>query len=172
MIENKVFTAKEQKELIANMVILIDSREKEINHIKEFFAKKCIKHEIVTLRYGDYSFYTSIHSSTYDFRRRQVIERKNSLDEIITNFTAERGRFENEFLKMSRGCRCLLLIENNCIDDIVEGNYRSQAKQQSIIASFLTFKHRYNLDSLFCKSENTGLMIYKYFYYLLHTLVN
>lgn len=169
MVENKIFNKNQREELFKNMVILVDSREKEISHIINFFTKNSIKYEFVTLESGDYSFYTSLDSYSYDFRKTAVIERKNSLDEIINNFKGEKRQiFKNEFLRLRKDCKCALLLENNTIDDILDEKYRSMMRRNSVIASFLTFKHRYNLDLIFCKKENAGFFIYRHFYYLLY----
>ena len=95
-----------------------------------------------------------------------VIERKHNLDEICGNFTAERERFEREFLRAKAyGTKVVLIIENATWTDIFLGNYRSKVKPQSLIGSLLSWMVRYNITVLFCKQEETGKLIHGILYY-------
>ena len=50
------YTDKEIEEIIKSMVILIDTREKKMDHITEYFDKAKILYKKKALPYGDYSF--------------------------------------------------------------------------------------------------------------------
>lgn len=94
------------------------------------------------------------------------IERKMSLTEICGNFTQNRERFEREFTRAKAiGAKPFLLIENDSIDDVYLGNYHSQVKPQSLIASLLTWQVRYNATILFCSRKNVPKLIYGILYY-------
>ena len=94
------------KILLDNIVILVDTREKSNAHIIEYFEKRNIKYEIKKLNYGDYSCYIppveNIDNPTFDFREIISIERKADLNELASNLTKGRERFENE-LKRVKG---------------------------------------------------------------------
>ena len=56
MITKCKFSHDQIKKLSKEMVILIDTREKENSHITNYFDKKGIKYKKQALEFGDYSF--------------------------------------------------------------------------------------------------------------------
>ena len=50
-------TDKEIANILNDMIVLVDSREKKNDHITGYFEKENIKYEVVKLETGDYSFY-------------------------------------------------------------------------------------------------------------------
>ena len=106
---------------------------------------------------GDYS----ATIGDYTLENDVVIERKNSLTELCGNMGQNRQRFENEFNRAKAlGIKPFLLIENNTLDDAYLGNYRSQMKPQSLIASLLMWQVRYNTTIMFCSNANSAKIIY------------
>ncbi len=84
------FSDKELKEILKNIVIIVDTREEVNQHITEWFNKKKIKWENKKLDYGDYSCYLpsgSFEGQTRDiyFTNDIVIERKFCIDELAMN---------------------------------------------------------------------------------------
>lgn len=157
-------TKKELDQECKNITIIIDSREKENLHIRSIFDRCDIKYVIQSLKYGDYSFFSN--NTGESFEKNVVIERKNSLDELSQNFTKNRIRFENEMEKAKEdNCNISLIIENNNFNDVLIGNYRSNFKVKSYIASLMTFKYRYNLDYIFLSQEDVANYIYNSFKY-------
>ena len=77
-------------ELVKSIVILVDTREKENQHILDYFDKKGIKYKKRALEYADYSFMIpenealNIPRDLY-FDKECVVERKGSLEELSTN---------------------------------------------------------------------------------------
>lgn len=51
------FSVEELKKLTKSMIILVDSREKQNDHILSYFDKQRIAYQKEKLEYGDYSFY-------------------------------------------------------------------------------------------------------------------
>ena len=161
---------KEIKVLLSSMVILIDSREKEVLHIIEGFNSKKIKYEYVKLDFADYSFMIPANeqlgiSRDIYFNNEISIERKNSLEELSGNLTRGRDQFENELIR-SKG-KIVLLIENGSYLEIIYHSYKTQYNEKSYFASLMSFKARYNIDIQFIDSKFTWFLIYNKFYYYL-----
>ena len=57
-----------------------------------------------------------------------------------------------------------LLIENNCVDDIIEHRYDSQYNELAFIRRILGIQKTANLYVNFVKKENMGFMIYEICY--------
>jgi hypothetical protein len=101
------------------------------------------------------------------FNDQVAIERKASLTELSNNFTHDRTQFENELIR-SNGSKLILMVENTAgYDDIIKHNYSTNYKPKSFLATLHTFKHRYDLDTVFIKPELAGNYIYYSFYYWL-----
>lgn len=114
------------------------------------------------LETGDYS--ATLGDMT--FENDIFIERKMSLTEICGNFTQNRERFEREFTRAKAvGAKPFIIIENDSLDDVYLGNYRSQVKPQSLIGSLLTWQTRYNATVCFCGRNNVPKLIYGILYY-------
>jgi ERCC4-type nuclease len=166
------YTKGEMKELLKSLVVLTDTREQKNTHIRGYFDKKCIDHKTKKLNYGDYSFMLprndelGIMRDIY-FMDQIAIERKASLTELSNNFTHNRTQFENELIR-STGSKLILLVENERgYQDIIDHNYKTQYNPKSFLATLHSFKHRYDLDTVFVKPELAGNYIYYSFYYWL-----
>jgi len=159
----KFLTDKEITAALKSLCVIVDTREKS-TRITEHFSAKDIPFAVKTMKTGDYTF-------EYDgmrFDDEVVIERKNSIDEIAANFTIDRQRFENEFLRVkAAGAKAFLIIENCSWEKIKNGDYRSQIKPQALMASLLCWQVRYGITINFCKPEDTAELIYGILYYWL-----
>ena len=101
------YTDKEVEEIIKSMIILVDTREKKMDHITEYFDKAKIPYKKKALPYGDYSFLVPQNESLsiprdLVFYNDIVIERKGSLEELSGNLTKERDRLEKELAPGSK----------------------------------------------------------------------
>lgn len=111
---------------------------------------------------GDYS----CQLGDVTFEKDICVERKHNLDEICGNFTAERERFEREFLRAKAyGTKVFLIIENATWTDVFLGNYRSKLQPKSLVGSLLSWMVRYNITVLFCKPEETARIIHAIMHY-------
>lgn len=157
------------------MTILVDTREKENKHILDFFDAKKIQYKTKALNYGDYSFMIpksdelSIPRDLI-FSHKIMIERKGSLEEISGNISQERARFEKEMALAPE--RKVLLIENASYKDLVNGNYRTDYKPASFLATLQTFWHRYDCPVFFMPDNRySGLFVKQFFEYYLKELL-
>ena len=97
-----------------------------------------------------------------------VIERKANLDEIAGNFTADRRRFEAEFIRAkATGVKVFLLIENASWVDIFSGNYRSHIAPNALAAAILSWQAKYNITVMFSREKDSARLIAGILYYWL-----
>lgn len=155
--------------MISNMVILCDTREQKNEHILSAFEKAGLQYQKKALKTGDYSFMIRACPElgfAYDtyFTDEIVIEKKNSLSELASNFASasdDGERIFKEFNRMINVERAYLVIENDGIDGIFEHKYRSEFNPDSFIRTLITWQARNNMHIYFCKKENTARMIYE-----------
>ena len=160
----KHYTDAEIKTRLQEMCVLCDTREQENGHVVGYFEQNKVPHRDQKLDTGDYSF--ALGDAV--FSDEVVIEKKNGLDEIAGNFTADRARFENEFLRaQAQGIKIFLLVENASYADIESHNYRSKLQPKAFLASLLAWQAKYNITIVFCRKCETGKLIYGILYYWL-----
>lgn len=156
------YTDIEIKELLKSIIILIDTREQRKEHIEKYLKEKDINYKIMKLEHGDYTCMIpkneelGIYRDMY-FNDIISIERKGSLEELSGNFTKDRTRIENEFIR-AKG-KLILLIENSTYEDIILHKYNTKYKPLSFIATLKSFEARYSIETNFLKSEFTGNFI-------------
>ena len=158
----KKYTDSELKAELSKLLIICDTRENVNDHITKHFDKKKIPYKTRKLDTGDYSAMLGDLSLERDI----VIERKHNLDEICGNFTADRERFEREFMRAKAyGTKVFLIIECASWTDVFLGNYRSKLDPKSLVASLFSWMAKFNITILFCKPEETGKLIYLILHY-------
>jgi ERCC4-type nuclease len=158
----KYYTDKEIAELLKRLTIICDSREQVNAHLTSYFDSKKIPYITRKLDTGDYSAMID----DFTLENEVAIEKKNGLDELAGNFTADRQRIENEFLRAkANGLKVFLLIENASWSDIFLHNYQSKLTPQSFLATLLAWQVRYNITIIFCKASETAQIIYGILYY-------
>lgn len=159
---------------IKTMRIIIDSRESNNDNIINYFNKKKIPYVIRKLDFGDYSAEILKNDEIglpfdVSLEKRVVIELKhsgenhNGLEELSGNFTNDRTRFENEFIRSQKeyGIQVYLVVGNGSWDGIKNHNYRSLLNENAFYNSLLSWERKYNLKIHFVSEENIGEHIYK-----------
>lgn len=129
----------------SNLMIVVDSREQENKHIIRNIQEKGLFYSESGLSFGDYSFYYDGVDYTKDFS----IERKNSVNELISSLLEK--RFEREF---KRGLRTNnsyfeIVVESGSITDIMQGNYRNNIEINKIMAMIHSRQTEYNIPITF-----------------------
>ena len=158
----KHWTETELTAKLKDLQIIADSREQVNNHLTDYWDKKKVPYFTRKLDIGDYS--AQLGEMTLE--KDVVIERKRNLDEICGNLTADRDRFEREFLRAKAlGTKVFLIIENATWTDIYLQNYRSQLTPKSLMASLMSWQVRFNITVIFCEPENTPRLIHQILYY-------
>ena len=158
----KHWTDKGIAEQLQKLEIISDTREQKNEHILDYLDSMNISHVTRKLDVGDYS----AQIGDYSLEKDVVVERKHTLDEICTNLTSDRDRFEREFIRCRAfGIKVFLLIEDSSWNDIFLQNYRSKLSARSLLASLLAWQVRYNVTIIFCSSANTPKLIFQILYY-------
>lgn len=166
------YTPKEVDSLLEGIVILVDTREKENNHITKCFEDKGIKYRSKALDFGDYSLKLlkneklGVLRDVY-FDKKIVIEKKNGIMELVGNLCEDGGsRLENEFIR-SRGSKFYLMVEDTTYEQIVMGNYeirpgmKSKYPAKSFIARIKTFEARYKINMAYHPARMSGHFIFQ-----------
>lgn len=153
------------------MTLLVDTREKNWNHIKKYCDKAGLRYKTKALPYGDYSFLIPANDELniprdLVFYNDIVIERKGSLEELSGNLTQQRDRLEKELTLAPK--HKVLIIENATYGDMVSGNYKTRYNNKAFWASIHSFWHKYDIPIIFMPDiKYTGFFIRGYFEYYL-----
>lgn len=163
------YTKKEYEELLSHIVILVDTQEKSNKEVIDWLCANNIKYKYKSLKTGDYGLMIEscpdlgFPSDTY-FTDELCIERKNSVGELAGNFanaTKDDDRIFKELNRMINIERNYLLIEDDSIEDIFDGNYKTKLNSESFFRSLLTWQNRNNMHIYFVKRAYMGKMIYE-----------
>lgn len=162
--QNYYYTIKELEKILKNLVVLIDSRERENSHITDYLDNQSINYKSQKLDFGDYSCMIPALPEMgimrdVTFKNSIIIERKGTLEELSGNLTHRRNEFESELLR-AKGSRIYLLIENGTYSDILLHKYSTQYHPKSFIATLKTFEIRYGISCNFISSSCSGNFIY------------
>ncbi len=159
----------ELEKQLKSLIILVDTREQDTPALRKRLEGFGCPSERHKLDYGDYSLaYINTDDEKVYLTNKIAIERKMDLDELCTCFTQGRSRFEREFQRASKdNAKIHLLIEDGSYEKMFNHAYRSRFDPAALIASYLAWSERYNLQLHFCKKETTPKLIYKILYYSL-----
>lgn len=156
MIVELKFTKSQIDRLLDEMIIVCDTREQRNEAILQYFKDKNINYKIEKLEVGDYGIMLKanpdlgLHSDVY--LNNVAIERKNSLDEICQNVSADRTRLENEFLRKGN-TKLYMMIENSKYSDIITHNYRSKMSPQALLGNIKSFEAKHDLNVVFLDNK-------------------
>lgn len=151
---------------LKNITLIYDTREHETTALFKRLEDTGYKYRREGLKFGDYTAEYKIDGKVINLQNEIVIERKMSLDEICTNFTRGRKRFEREFERaIEKGAKVHLIIENGSYEKIIDGEYRSKLNSNSLYSSLLAFCDRYNITIHFCTPKTTPSLMAKIFYH-------
>lgn len=139
-------------------MMVIDSREKSIEHIERYFKEHNIEYHIEKLDTGDY-----MNTDNRDV----IVDRKRSLDECAQNlYSADSSRFWRELRRAHESrIKLIFLVEHgngiNCFDDVIAWNSKYSAKVTGKQVANEMFKTHvaYGVDWLFCQRQNTAQRI-------------
>ena len=152
--------------------IIIDTREKNIEHIIKAFEKNNVKYERRALPIGDY-----IIEGPGGYVPNIVIERKASIDELIGNLldTATKdengnNRFARELIRAKRiNKKFILLVEDEKFYiNMLTGNYRSKVNPRAAKGLIISLEAKYpNLNIVWVNKKEVASYIHSILYYSL-----
>jgi ERCC4-type nuclease len=150
-------TDKQKSDILDGMIVVCDTREQKNQHILDWFKLNKIPYIIRKLDTADY---TVEFKNNPELNGIVLVERKNSLDEIIGNFTTNRERFINEFERLKDEDICHIVIEGSTWTQVINGTYRSKLPSNSLVANLMTWTHRYNVGLWLVKKSESPYVIY------------
>lgn len=143
--------------------IIIDSREKD-TFIRECFDKFNIKYKIDKMEYGDYGIEIEENKElgiNETIRFPVSIERKMGLNEIGTNITRSKDRFEREMKRCNdNNGYMIIMIENAAYSDIVNKKYPNNITPKQFLALLHSISVRYGVAFMFIEKEHSALFVY------------
>ena len=151
-------TDKEMSSVLADIEIIVDTREKKNQHILDYFRDNKIPYVVSKLNTADYSF-SLPHFPELGLDRRFLVEKKNSLTEIAGNFSKDRARFAREFERIGSE-HIHLVIEEATWKKVANKSWRSEFSSNAMMASILTWSIRYNCPIWFCGVTESPKLIY------------
>ena len=128
--------------------IIIDTREKQIDHILKAFEKNNISYERRALPMGDY-----IIEGPNGHVPNVVIERKASIDELVGNLLDtstkdENGnnRFTRELIRAKKANKkfILLIEDEKFYTNLLKGNYRSNMNPKAAKGMIMSLEAKFN----------------------------
>lgn len=143
------------------MMILIDTREKKFDHIKDYFDAHEIPYKMQLLLCGDYM---------RDDRPGLSIDRKRNLEEISGNLCTPENRFWREMRRArDQGIHMVVLIEHGgqikSLDDVRKWHSKySKVSGPQLRAEMIRISLAYDVEFQFCAKVSTGRRIMEILY--------
>lgn len=158
-------TPFEISEALENMTVVVDTREQPTSRLQGRLRQMGCPTERRKLDFGDYSAVFTYGDKVFDLTDKVAVERKMSLAELCQCYGKGRDRFVREFERAkAAGARVYMLVEDATWEHIWNGQYRSQMKPQSLIASMCAWMARYDCHLVFCRPETSGKLIKELLY--------
>lgn len=150
--------------------IIIDTREKQIDHILKAFKKNNIDYTRRALPMGDY-----IIEGSNGHVPNVVIERKASIDELVGNLLDtstkdENGnnRFIRELIRAKKANKkfILLIEDEKFYTNLLTGNYRSNMNPKAAKGMIMSLEAKYsNLNIVWMEKREVASYIHSILYY-------
>lgn len=161
-LDNYYFTGKEARQILKSLVYLVDTREKDNEHITSVLEKRGLAWKSRVLGSGDYSIMIPQNAELGIMRdiylnNQIIVERKASLEELSGNLAQNRQRFENELFRTPAVVH--LVVEDGSWADILNGNYRTNLMPKSFYRSLLCLQAEYRVNIHFIDKGFAGFHI-------------
>lgn len=139
-------------------MILIDTREKRIEHIEKYFTDHKVEYSLKKLDTGDY-----INTEYPEI----IIDRKRNLDECAHNLnSADSSRFWRELRRAHEDkIKLIFLVEHGgsikCFDDVPKWTSRFSARitGKGVADEMFRAHVAYGVDWKFCRKQDTAKRI-------------
>ena len=160
----------EIEKVLESFRIIVDTREQNNARGKKRIEGLEVPTERATLSYGDYTWNIDLEGSPYHdisntISPSCVIERKMSLDELSSNLTHGRKRFQREFERArNNNATVYLLVEDATWESIIFHRYNTKFNSNAFISSLVAWITRYNLIPIFCKRSTSSKIIREILY--------
>lgn len=145
-------------------MVLIDTREKKIEHIERTFTALGVEYALQKLDVGDYTNtdYPSV-----------IVDRKKDLDECAHNLNSvDSGRFWRELRRAHEDhVKLIILVEHgrniHCFDDVLTwtSRYSARITGKRVAQEMFRAHVAYGVDWKFCQKSETPKRILEYLHY-------
>lgn len=167
-----MYTDAKMGQILQDITVIVDTREQKNQHILDWLKENNIPYIVEKMETADYTFVLP-HFPEIGMDKRILVEKKNSLDEIVGNFSKDRDRFAREFDRVKPEEKIHLVVENATWHKVVKGSYRSKFNPKALTASIITWNIRYNCPVWFVGVDESPMLIYNILRYeLLEHLKN
>lgn len=156
----------EIKNALDNMVILVDTRERETASLRQRMREMRCRYERRKLDFGDYSAKCPLPNGEWLSLENAVsVERKMDFGELCNCYCNGRDRFRREFERArDANAKVYLLVEGASWEKAYLGRYRSFMQPQALVGSITAWLARYNCSLLFCEPQTSGKLIREVLY--------
>lgn len=163
------YTDYEINKILKTLTIIMDTREKNSDHIKTYMEHRNIPVMSRKLDHGDYGCFIPANEEfgiQRDIHLNSFIERKNGVDEITGNLQKDtQHAFINELIR-AQGSRFVIFVEELDFDEkIANGLYRSKYDPKALKGRLESLKAKYNFEIVPMSKNMIGHNIYHRFYY-------
>lgn len=166
------FTDTELTKILKNLVILVDTREKDCKSTIAYFEKNKIKYEMAALKFGDYSAKLeagSIKGIDRDiyFTNDIVIENKKDIDELCGNLKDKASRIKNEFAHINKyNTKVFIFVRDGLyFKHLYNQEYRSKYLSKSLRARLKSICAEYKTQIIPISKEFVAQEIFETLYY-------
>ena len=163
------YNDKEIETLLKSLTIIMDTREKEASHIRDYLNKKEVPMKLQKLDHGDYGCMLPANPELGIMRDTYFdtfVERKAHIDEITGNLQQDKKQaFVNELIR-AQGSRFVLLVEDkDGYEKMIRGHYRSKYNPLALLGTLNSLQAKYKFEMVYMDNSLTGNWIYHRFYY-------
>ncbi|MDO5445821.1 MAG: hypothetical protein Q4F31_09415 [Eubacteriales bacterium] len=157
MLNTDLFTYSGFKEFTDGFTVIVDTREKETDHVLAFFERNHIAYIGRALEFGDYSAEGNHFSLEHSF----CVERKNSADELRRCMTDPSLRFETELARARcAGVQLALVLENTSEQELLAGDPYHSIPPGKLYRQLYFYSCRYGCSYSCIPSRLSGQIIY------------
>ncbi|PEQ02184.1 ERCC4 domain-containing protein [Bacillus toyonensis] len=163
------YTDTEINNILKTLTIVMDTREKDNTHIRDYLHQKGVRIKNQKLDTGDYGCMIPKNEEfgiPRDIYLDSRVERKAHMDEITGNLQKDtQTAFENELIR-SKDIPFTLIVEDpKGYEKMLKGQYRSKYNPLALLGRLNTFKAKYGFEIVYLDKKYSGNWIYYHFYY-------
>ncbi|EJR71992.1 ERCC4 domain-containing protein [Bacillus cereus] len=163
------YTDTEINNILKTLTIVMDTREKDNHHIRDYLHQKGIPIKNQKLDTGDYGCMIPKNEELGIFRDIYLdsrVERKAHMDEITGNLQKNtQTAFENELIRSKEIPFTLIVEDLHGYEKMLQGKYHSKYNPLALLGRLNTFKAKYGFEIVYLDKKFSGNWIYHHFYY-------
>lgn len=144
--------------------IIVDTREKANQHLIKAFNDYGVKYKVDKVNYGDYAIQIEKNEDLgieETVRLNFTVERKQHLEELGTNLSTHKERFEREMQRcVDNDGYMIIVIEKGNYLEIILNKFKNKITPKQYLALLHTIYARYKVPFIFVDKSASSLFIY------------